>query len=128
MDSTTIVDLLLPAIGSLLLAALGWATAWMRRKAQNEQARTAIDLAQQVIEDVVLETQHTVVERLRAGGQWDSTAKADVKAAAVRTVVAHLGRVNVKRIDEALGGGAAEWIGTRVEATVARSKTPRVPR
>jgi type II secretory pathway pseudopilin PulG len=128
MDATVITDLLIPAIGSLLVAALGWATAWIRSKAQNEHARTAINLAQQVIEDVVLEMQHTVVERLRVGGQWDAAAKADVKASAVRTVLAHIGRANVKKIDDALGGGAADWIGTRLEATVARINTPRVPR
>jgi hypothetical protein len=122
MMTATITEILTTAAASLLLALLAWATESLRARTQSVRARAAIDLAHGITEDVVAELQHTVVEKARAGGQWDAEAKAEVKARAVRAVVKHLGEANVRRLDDALSGGAKEWIATRVEATVARER------
>jgi hypothetical protein len=120
------VVVLVPALGVLLTALLACATAWLRAKTRSLEAKAAVDLAAQVVADVQVSVQHRTVDRLKASGEWNEAAAEQVKTGAVRAALRNLGPENVARLDAALSGAAEQWISTRLEATVARSKRPDV--
>lgn len=68
-----------------------------------------------------------MVDRLKARGPneigiWDKAAAEDVKAVALKAIRRNLGPENMRRLNAALSGAAEQWLATRLEATVARSK------
>lgn len=124
-----LLSVLLPAIGTLLVAFLTYATTWIRSKTRSANARAAIDLAAQIVEDVKDDVERTVVARMKTiEGEWTPEAAAAIKLDAVKAVKRNLGPDNLRRLNDALGGAAADWLATRLEASITREKRPDVLR
>jgi hypothetical protein len=131
----TLIPILVPAIATVLVALLGLVAALVRSKTRSIEMRDALMLADDTVADVVLELQATEVDPRKTGPApsedlpgyerargWTPEAAATVKRRAVDTVAEHLGGHTMSVLERGLGGGTKKWIGTKVEAEVARNK------
>ena len=127
------LEYLLPIVAtllaSLLTALTAYATAWLHAKTKREEqagadAKTAalFGLATSVIEDVVAEVDQTEVADRRRHGPLTEGERDMAKGLAITNTKRNLGPAFLGRLNEALGGAAEEWIATKIEATVAKSK------
>jgi hypothetical protein len=122
--SWSIMEVLAPAIATLLTALVGLLVKWLSTKIGNEQAvRVLFDLGA-IVQDVVAATEQTLVSKLkaaRADGKLTDAEKEDVLKSALDTVKQHLGERGMAMLAKATGLGATAVEGlikTKIEATV----------
>lgn len=123
-----VVETVLPALGSLLVALMSWLAITVQRKIKNEAAREMALRFSELAQDVVLEIEQTMVSSLRDAAQDGSISAEDAaraKREAVNKLKSHLGSKGKAEALKVLGLTEAQledFVATKIEAAVAHAK------
>lgn len=132
-----IVQTLVPALGSLLIALLSWLAVWLAKmiqsKTQNSYLRGALIRLDDAIFTAVKGVTQTYVDAIKAAsedGTLTDNEKALAKAAAVSDARLLLGPKGLAALVKVLGINESlinDFLGSKVEAAVADLKTGPSP-
>lgn len=115
----------------LAVALVGLISRYVVAKIGSETVRKYVGRALDEVYDAVGEVYQTFVSEIkkgRADGQLTDEEKAEAKAKAIAIAKSNIGAKGLARLGRILGVDIDDWLGTKVEASVAKLKGPASPK
>lgn len=114
-----------PALATVLTALASWGVAvlinWLNSKIKNEQARTALKNARDIIMAEVAETAQTFVDDLKKNGEFSPEKQQEAFKMTLERVKSQLTEEATTAIN-AITNDVEAWITAEIEKAVAESK------
>lgn len=118
-------NVIIPALATIVTGLAGWATAalvkWLNSKVKNEQVKTAVENAREIITAAVAETAQTFVDDLKKTGDFSEALKAEAFQKTLDRVKAQL-TAEAESLIKSTTNDINAWIASEIEKAVAERK------